>query len=84
MTKKVPSITPSKEDEIDYVTRVDVNIAILREIGKLRFRERLWQCMEQVAKELVRAGVDFSKVDFTKLASVTSAEIDSIYEDLFR
>lgn len=80
---KVPSITPSKEGEFDYATRVDVSIAILREIAKIRFRERLPKIMIAVAQELSAAGVDFSTVDFSKLTPTTEAELDSIYEDLF-
>lgn len=29
------------EDEIEYITRDDVNIAILREMAKIKFRERI-------------------------------------------
>jgi hypothetical protein len=60
-----------------------VNIAILREIAKIRFRERLPLIMAGVAKHLVSAGVDFSRVDFSKVADATDEEVNSIYEDLF-
>jgi hypothetical protein len=70
-------------DEFDCATRDDVNIAILREIAKIRFRERLPLIMAGVAKHLVAAGVDFSKVDFKQVTSVTDEEMNSIYEDLF-
>lgn len=73
----------TEEEEFDYATRVDVNIAILREIAKIRFRERLPKIMTAVAQELSAAGVDFSKVDFSKLTPTTDADLDSIYEDLF-
>lgn len=69
-------------DEFDYATRVDVNIAILREMSKIQFKERLPRIMAGVARELVAAGVDFSKVDFSKLTPTTEDEWDAIYEDL--
>lgn len=70
-------------DELEYATSVEGNIAILREIAKIRFRERLAIVMPLVAKSLVAAGVDFSKVNFDNLQPVTDAEIDAIYEDFF-
>lgn len=70
-------------EEADYVTRVDVNIAILQEVAKIRFRERLPLIMAGVAQNLVAAGADFSKVDYSKLGPVTDVDIDAIYEDLF-
>lgn len=73
----------NEPEEADYVTRVDVNIAILREIAKIRFRERLPLIMAGVAKNLVAAGADFSKVDYSKLGEVTDDDLNSIYEDLF-
>lgn len=73
------------DQEIEYTTRVDVNIAILREIAKTRFRERLPLIMAGVAQVLVDAGVDFSKVNPARLSGiVTDADIDQIYEDLFK
>lgn len=69
------------DNDWDYVTRDDVNIAILREIAKIRFRERLPLIIAGVARNLVAAGADFSKVDYSKLGPV--ADIDAIYEDLF-
>lgn len=69
-------------EDVEYVTRVDVNIAILREIAKIRFRERLPQIVEGVARELLKAGVDFTNVRFSD-TPITNEEIDSIYEDLF-
>lgn len=70
------------EDEIEYVTRVDVNIAILREIERIEFRAKLRRLMPMVAQELVNAGVDFSRVDFSKLTDATDAEIDHVFDDL--
>jgi hypothetical protein len=49
-------------DEIEYSTSVEGNLAIMREINKITFLERMKPLMTEVAKELVRAGVDFSKV----------------------
>lgn len=71
-------------DDWDYVTRDDVNMAILREIAKIRFRERLPLIMVGVAQNLVAAGVDFSKADYSRLGEVTNDDTDAIYEDLFR
>lgn len=71
------------EDALEYITSTEASIAILREIAKIRFRERLWLVMAGVAQCLVEAGVDFSRVDYNKLATVTNDQIDQIYEDLF-
>jgi len=73
------------DDDLEYVTRVDVNIAILREIAKIRFRERFretWPLIAQgIVQNLIAAGVDFSKVDFSKVTEPTDEELDAIYED---
>jgi len=74
--------TETEVDDLEYATRVDVNIAILREIQKIRFRERLPRVMAGVAQHLVSAGVDFSKVDFSKVTEPTDADLNAIYEDL--
>jgi hypothetical protein len=74
--------TEQLPDEAEYVTRVDVNIAIMREIAKIRFKERLPLIMEGVAKELLAAGVDFTKAKFSESPSLTEEEWDAIYEDL--
>lgn len=68
-------------EEADYITRMDVNLAILREIAKLKFRERLPRIMEGVAKELFAAGVDFSQANFSA-TPITNEEWDAMYEDL--
>ena len=73
----------TETEDFEYVTRVDVNIAILREIAKIRCRERLRRVMPLVAQHLVAAGVDFSRVDFSKVSDASDSEIDAIYEDLF-
>lgn len=69
------------EDDLEYITRDDVNIAILREISKIRLRERLPRIMAGVAQHLMDAGVDFSKTRLPKMA-ITDQEWDAIYEDL--
>lgn len=74
--------TETEPDDFEYATRVDVNIAILREIAKIRFRERLPMIMAGVAHHLVAAGVDFSKVDHSRIAEPTDADLNAIYEDL--
>lgn len=80
------TLTPEQlPEEADYVTRDDVNIAILREIAKIRFRERVRNVGPLIAQgivtNLIAAGVDFSKVDFSKVMEPTDDELDSIYED---
>ena len=72
----------SDEDDLEYVTRVDVNIAVLREIAKIRFKERLPRIMDGVARQLVAAGVDFSKARLPESLAITDEEWDAIYEDL--
>jgi hypothetical protein len=69
-----------ESEEFDYVTRVDANIAILREIAKLEFKKRLPRIMEGVARELMKAGVDFSKAKFST-TPLTDEDWDAIYED---
>lgn len=72
------------EDDLEYVTRVDVNIAILRAIERMAFREKLRQVMPLIAKHLAAAGVDFSKVDFSRATEPTDEELDAVYDDLRR
>lgn len=71
------------EEEIEYITRDDVNVAILREIERIHFRAKLRRLMPMVAQELAAAGVDFSRVDFSKVTDATDSEIDHIFNDLF-
>jgi hypothetical protein len=70
------------DDDLEYVTRVDVNIAILREIAKMRFRERLPRIMAGVAQQLVAAGVDFSQTKVPETVIISDDEWDALYEDL--
>jgi hypothetical protein len=72
----------TEPEDLEYVTRVDVNIAILHEIARIRFRERLPRVMVGVAQHLIAAGVDFSKVDYSRIAEPTDADLNAIYEDL--
>jgi len=69
-------------EEFSYETRVDVNIAILREIAKIRFKERLPLIMAGVAKQLMDAGVDFSHAVVPETLTITAEDWDAIYEDL--
>jgi len=70
-------------DEFQYETRVDVNIAILREIAKIRFKERLPRIMAGVARELVAAGVVFPEASLLKVSlAISDEDWDAIYEDL--
>ena len=75
-------MTKEPNEEAEYVTRVDVNIAVLREIAKLRFKERLPRIMEGVTKQLIAAGVDFSKARIPDNFEVSEEDWDAIYEDL--
>ena len=50
------------DDEYEYTTSIDDNIAIIRAYEKDTFLDRMRPLMEEVAKELMAAGVDFSKV----------------------
>jgi hypothetical protein len=78
------SATPA-DDDLEYATRDDVNIAILREIAKIQFRERFRRTgpliAQGIVKNLVAAGVDFSHADLSKVSEPTDDEIDAIYED---
>lgn len=71
-----------EEEEVEYVTRVDVSIAILREMERIAFRAKLRRLIPMVARELVAAGVDFSKVDFSKVTDATDSEIDAVFDGL--
>lgn len=70
------------EDELEYTTSVEGSIAIMREISRIRFRERLQTVIPLVAKDLVAAGVDFSRVDWSKVGNITGADYDAVFEDL--
>lgn len=70
------------EDDLEYITRDDVNIAILREMERINFRAKLRRLMLLVAQELVAAGVDFSKVDFSKVTDATDSDIDKIFDSI--
>lgn len=74
--------TKQEQQEVEYVTRVDVNLAILREIAKLQFRERLPRIMAGVAKQLVDAGVDFSQATIPEKLEISDEDWNAIYEDL--
>lgn len=76
------SVITVDEEDLEYVTRDDVNIAILREIERIAFRAKLRQVMPLIAQHLVTAGVDFSKVDFPNTTEPTDEELDAIYNDL--
>lgn len=69
-----------EEDDLEYITRDDVNIAILREMERINFRAKLRRLMPLVAQDLVAAGVDFSKVDFSKVTDASDSEIDKVFD----
>ena len=72
----------AEPDDLEYVTRVDVNMAIIREMAKLQFKERLPRIMAGVAGQLIDAGVDFSRAVIPETLTITDEEWDAIYEDL--
>lgn len=74
------SVTIVDDDDLEYVTRVDVNIAILREIGRIHFREKMRVLMPLVAQQLVDAGVDFSRAHFDSPAVVEDKDIDQVFD----
>lgn len=80
--KPAEPVVAEDDDGLEYVTRVDVNMAIIREIAKLQFKERLPRIMAGVAKQLMDAGVDFSRVVVPENLTITDEEWDAIYEDL--
>lgn len=75
--------TTEPSDDYEYTTSVEGNIAIMREIAKIRLRERLPRIMAGVAQHLMDAGVDFSKARIGE-APITDEEWDAIYENLCR
>lgn len=68
------------EEEIEYITRVDVNIAILREIERINFREKMRILMPLVAQQLADAGVDFSSAHFDGPVVVEDEDIDQVFD----
>lgn len=72
------------DDEYGYATSVESSIAIIRAMERIHFREKLRLVMPLLAKELVTAGVDFSKVDYGNITEPTDDELDAVYEDLRR
>lgn len=73
-------LTSEEVAEIEYATRVDVNIAILREMERINFREKMRLLMPMLAQQLIDAGVDFSRAHFDGLAVVTDEEIDQVFD----
>jgi hypothetical protein len=70
------------DDGYEYATSVEANIAIMREMSKIRLRERLPRIMAEVAKQLITAGVDFSNARIVD-TPITDEEWDAIYGDIF-
>lgn len=52
---------PEIPDELNYSTSPEANLQIMREINRLVFFDKLAALAPLVARELVAAGVDFSK-----------------------
>lgn len=69
-------------DDFEYATSVESGIAIMRAIAQIRFRERLRKVMLMVARELVAAGVDLSRVDYSKITEPTDEDLNAVYGDL--
>ncbi len=53
-------MTPEPE-ELQYATSNEGNLAILRALNEIAFLERMRPLMTEVAKILIKAGVDFSR-----------------------
>ena len=64
-------------DALDYATSTEANLAIVRALGEIRFAEKMKVLMPLVARELVKAGVDFSKARMTQEALKDSASAPS-------
>lgn len=65
MLRKTITAMHTSEQELEglmYATNHEANIAILREISKIRFWEQMRKLMPMIARELTAAGVDFSRV----------------------
>lgn len=59
---------PKEPDELTpYGTNPAFDLLIMREIQAITFEDRMRPYMEGVAKKLQEAGVDFSKVDYSKI-----------------
>ena len=69
-----------KHDDLEYSTSVEANIAILREMERIHFREKMRCLMPMVARQLADAGVDFSEAHFDGPAIVTDADIDEVFD----
>lgn len=62
-------------DELNYETSEAANLAIVRALGEIRFAQRVEALMPLIARELVKAGVDFSKArmpDETRQATLNA------------
>lgn len=56
-------------DDYEYTTaNPEAQMALACAINEILFMERMKRLMPLVAKELVKAGVDFSKVDYSKVS----------------
>jgi hypothetical protein len=57
---------PAEEEDpgYEYESTVDGALAIIRAYNNLTFLDRMKPLMTEVARELVRRGVDFSKVQY--------------------
>lgn len=73
---------PEPPPEFNTCTSVEANIAILRAMERIHFRERIRAVATEVARELVEAGVDFSRVDWSQVSEPTEAELDELYDSL--
>lgn len=65
-------------DELNYETNSEANVAIIKAMGEIRFMQRMEQLMPLVARELVRAGVDFSKVEGSFIMSSKPSKAERV------
>lgn len=62
MGREGERVKDDPNEAIEYTTSVEGSLLIMKAINEMTFLERMQPIMEGVAKELIRAGVDFSKV----------------------
>lgn len=74
---------PQEPDELMYATNHDANLAIMREISKIRFWEQMRRLMPMIAHELAVAGVDFSRATFPTDAQVEASITEAMRGELW-
>lgn len=73
----------AEPEEFMYATNHEANLAIMREISKIRFWERMRELMPLIARELSAAGVDFSRARFPTEAEVEASINEAMKGDIW-